>query len=419
VPLRTIDLGTARRLAIAKQRLSGRPPRSSPASVLDVVRAIRCVQLDPISVVARSPLLVLRSRLPSFRPEHLDRLLWRDRSLFEYWAHAASIVLSDDYAIHRYLMRNYPLPGSRFAEWAVGNDALRRSILREIGRRGPLRLRDLDGNAVSEAWVSTGWTRDRNVDQMVRFLWVQGRVMVARRRGLEKWWDRADRVLPPEALAARPLRDADVTRRAAELSLRGLGVATPAHIKGHFTMDRYPGLPVALERLERSGAIERVEIVDGAGRLPGTWYVHRDDLALLERIERGHREPRTTLLSPFDNLIHDRKRSALLFGLDYRMEIYVPRAQRRYGYYAMPLLDGDRFVGRIDAALDRETARLVVKAARPEPDVRPTASNAEPVARALEELASWLGVTRIDLVGPAPAPWRRAMYAGARSRVPE
>jgi hypothetical protein len=409
VTIRTIELETARRLAIAKQRLSGRAPRSSPASVLDVVRAIRCVQLDPISVVARSPLLVLRSRLADFRPEHLDRLLWRDRSLFEYWAHAASIVLSEDYAIHRYLMRNYPVPGSRFGAWASRNDALRRSIMREVARRGPLRLRDLDGKPVSEAWVSTGWTRDRNVDQMVRFLWVQGKVMVARRRGLEKWWDRADRVLPAEALAGRPLRDVEVTRRGAELSLRGLGVATPAHIKGHFTMDRYPGLPAALARLERSGAIERIEVVDDGSRLPGTWYVHRDDIALLERIERGRWEPRTTLLSPFDNLIHDRKRSALLFDLDYRMEIYVPKAQRRYGYYAMPLLVGDRFVARLDPALDRERRRLLLHAVSPEEGVKPDRSTAATLAGAVHELAGWLGSERVEVTGPAPSVWRRAL----------
>jgi uncharacterized protein YcaQ len=409
VRLRTVDLAAARRLAIAKQQLSGRPPRSSAANVLDVVRAIRCVQLDPISVVARSPLLVLRSRMPDFRPEHLDRLLWRDRSLFEYWAHAASIVLSEDYAIHRFQMRNWPPPGSRFGDWAVRNDALRRSILRDIGRRGPLRLRDLDGNAVSEAWVSTGWTRDRNVDQMVRFLWVQGKVMVARRRGLEKWWDRADRVLPAEALAARALRDREVTRRAAELSLRGLGVATAGHIKGHFTMDRYPGLPAVLERMERSREIERVEVVHAGSRLPGIWFAHPDDLALLERIERGHWQPRATLLSPFDNLIHDRKRSALLFGLDYRMEIYVPKAQRRYGYYAMPLLAGDRFLARVDPALDRDRGRLLLHALTPEVGVKPDRSTAATMAGAVHELAGWLGADRVEVTGPAPSVWRRLL----------
>jgi uncharacterized protein YcaQ len=407
--VRTIDLETARRLAISAQRLSGRPPRSSPARVLDVVRAIRCVQLDPISVVARSPLLVLRSRLPSFRPEHLDRLLWTDRSLFEYWAHAASIVLSEDYPIHRYQMRTWPRPGSRFGEWAARNDTLRRSIMREVGRRGPLRLRDFDGNAVSEAWVSTGWTQERNVDQMVRFLWVKGKVMVSRRRGLEKWWDRADRVLPAGALAARSLRDVEVTRRAAERSLRGLGIATAAHIKGHFTMDLYPGLPAVLERLERSNVIERVDIVGDGSQLPGTWYVHRDDMALLDRIQRGRWEPRSTLLSPFDNLIHDRKRSALLFDLDYRMEIYVPKANRVYGYYAMPLLDGDRFIARVDPAVDRERGRLLVHAVTPEDGQRPVRSSAPTVAAAIHELGAWVGADTVEVTGPVPSAWRRGL----------
>ena len=409
MPLRTIDIVTARRLAIAKQRLSGPAPTSSPRAVLGVVRDIRCVQLDPISVVARSPLLVLRSRLPSFRPEHLDRLLWRDRSLFEYWAHAASIVLSEDYAIHRYQMRTWPAPGSRFGEWAVRNDALRRSILREVGRRGPLRLRDFDGNAVSEAWVSTGWTRERNVDQMVRFLWVKGKVMVSDRRGLEKWWDLTRRVLPPDVIGGRALRDVEVTRRAAERSLRALGVATAGHIKGHFTMDLYPGLPGVLERWERTGAIERVEVVDQGSRLPGTWYVHRDDLPLLERIERGRWQPRTTLLSPFDNLIHDRKRSALLFGLHYRMEIYVPKAQRRYGYYAMPLLAGDRFLARLDASVDRERGRLLLHTVTPEDGVRPARSDGATLAGAVHELAAWLGADRVEVTGAVPSVWRRSL----------
>jgi uncharacterized protein len=407
--VRTIDLGTARRLAIRKQRLSGPTPASSPARVLDVVQDIRCVQLDPISVVARSPLLVLRSRLSNFGPAHLDRLLWRDRSLFEYWAHAASIVLSEDYPIHRYLMRTHPPHGGRFRGWAERNDALRRSILRAVSRRGPVRLRDLEGNAVSESWVSTGWTRDRNVDQMVRFLWVTGKLMVSERRGLEKWWDLTSRILPPEVMAGRALRDVEVTRRAAELSLRGLGVATAGHIKGHFTQGRYPGLPEVLDRLERTGVIERVDVGSDGSRLPGTWYVHRDDLALLERIERGRWEPRTTLLSPFDNLIHDRKRSALLFGLDYRMEIYVPKASRRYGYYAMPLLDGDRFLARVDPAVDRERGRLLLHAVTPEAGVAADRSTARSVAAAIRDLATWAGAGDIEVTGPVPPVWRRVL----------
>lgn len=408
--IRRLDLATARRLAVEKQRLSGKAPRSSAAKVLETVRAIRCVQLDPISVVARSPLLVLRSRLDRFDPKHLDAAQFRDRSLFEYWAHAASIVLTEDYAIHQQRMRTYPMDhdgwGARFRTWVERNDALRRSILRDLRRRGALRLRDFVDNPVSDSWVSSGWTRDRNVDQMIRFLWIQGKVMVSARRGLEKWWDLAERVIPAEARVGG-LRDAEVVRRAAELSLRGLGVATAAHIKGHFTVGRYPGLPAVLDRLERDGVVERVEVGHDGSALPGPWYVHRDDLPALERIERGRWTPRSTLLSPFDNLIHDRKRSEQLFDLEYRMEIYVPKAKRRFGYYAMPLLHGDRFVARVDSAVDRANGRLVLRAVHLETGVRPTRELGPVVAGAVGDLATWVGADGIELAGPAPDSWRR------------
>jgi hypothetical protein len=223
---------------------------------------------------------------------------------------------------------------------------------------------------------------------MIRFLWVCGKVMVAKRRGVEKWWDLAERVIPAEARAGA-LREAEAVRRAAELSVRGLGVATAQHIKGHFTVGRYPGLPRILERLEREGVIERVAVASDGTTMPGTWFVHRDDRSLLERIERGRWEPRSTLLSPFDNLIHDRARSELLFDLNYRMEIYVPKAKRRFGYYAMPLLHGDRFVARVDPAVDRASGRLTLNAA------------------AVRELAAWTGSDGIELAGPAPDAWRR------------
>jgi uncharacterized protein YcaQ len=151
--------------------------------------------------------------------------------------------------------------------------------------------------------------------------------------------------------------------------------------------------------------IERVAV----GAFPGTWYVHRDDLPLLERIERGSWRPRATLLSPFDNLIHDRSRAQLLFGLEYRMEIYVPKAKRRYGYYAMPLLHGDRFVARVDPAVDREGGRLVLNAVHPEDGARPARELGPVIGAAVHELAAWAGAGRVDLEGPAPDVWRRAL----------
>jgi uncharacterized protein len=137
---------------------------------------------------------------------------------------------------------------------------------------------------------------------------------------------------------------------------------------------------------------------------PGPWYVHADDLPLLERLEAGDWRPRTTLLSPFDNLIIDRERTQRLFGFHYRMEIYVPKAARRYGYYVLPVLHGDRLVGRVDPVMDRARGRLVVNAVHAEPDA-PAAAGAA-VAGALEELAAFLGAGGVELRQPPPQVWR-------------
>ena len=411
--LRTIDRTTARRLAIAAQRLSGTPPRSSPKSVLGIVRSIRCVQLDPIAVVARSPLLVLGSRIAGFDPKHLDRLLWRDHAVYEYWAHAASIVLTEDHPIHAWYMRRYLRDdGSgwyrRRLDWMVANAKLKRSVLAQIRHDGPVLARRLSGGPAAESWRSSGWTNERNVDRMLGFLWASGAIMVAGREGIQKLWDLTERVLPPDAPRER-LSDLEVTRRAVDRSLHGLGVGTPQQIKTHFTRDRYPALQRVLAEFERAGRIERVTIEHDGGPMPGKWYVRRDDLPLLERIERGRWEPRTTMLSPFDNLIADRARSEALFDLSYRMEIYVPKAKRRYGYYAMPVLDGDRFVARVDPAMDRANGRLLVRGVHAEPDVRPTTEVWRSVAGAVQDLAASLGATEIDLEVPAPTAFRRAL----------
>ena len=409
--LRQIDLVTARRLAVHAQRLDGRPPSSSPAAVLGVIRLIRCVQLDPISVVARSPELVLHSRLHGFRPAHLDRLLWEERTLFEYWAHAASIVLTEDLPIHAWHMRGFLRPPAgwklRHAEWMRTNATLRRSIMTRLRRDGPLPSRRLSDLA-SEPWRTRGWNDERKVDKMLWLLWGLGKVMVAGRKGQQKLWDLAERVLPPEAPRGR-LTDIGVTRSAAGLSLRGLGVGTPQHIRAHFTRGRYPQLPKALAALGRSGAIERVAVVAAGERLPGTWYMHAAHAEALARIEAGAWEPRTTMLSPFDNLIADRARAHLLFDLHYRIEIYVPKDQRRFGYYSMPVLDGDRFVGRVDPALDRASGRLRLNAVHGEDGSGGSAEAGEAVGRAVNDLATSLGASTIELAGPVPSGWRRAL----------
>src|SRR5256885_15386384 len=204
---RAISIRTARRLAITRQRLAGPTPVSDRQGIMDVARDLGCLQLDPISVVARSHLLVLWSRLGIYDRGELDALLWEERRLFEYWAHAASIVLTEDYPIHSWLMRRYPRSvyahGRRTAEWLDATQALRRHVLAELRRRGPIRARDLEDRS-TRPWRSGGWTNERNVTRMLDVLWTQGKVMVAGRMGLEKTYDLAEKLLPDWTPRERP-----------------------------------------------------------------------------------------------------------------------------------------------------------------------------------------------------------------------
>jgi uncharacterized protein len=404
---RLVDARLARRLFLTRQRLAG----PVPAGVLEVADALGCLQLDPIAVVARSHRLVCWSRLGVHDQDELDRLLWRERRLFEYWTHAASIVRTEDYPIHSLLMRRYPsdrnADGRRVRAWLVENDELRRAILRRLAADGPLPSRALE-DASAVAWRSSGWTSGRNVSRMLDVLWTQGRILVAGRAGQQRLWDLAERWLPAWTPLERP-PEREVVRRAAQLALRALGVARARDIDNHFTVGRDPGLDAVLRGLERAGRVERVRVVaDGGAEWPGPWFVHADDVPLLERLAAGEWAPRTTLLSPFDNLIADRRRTELLFGFTQRLEIYVPKAKRRWGYYVLPVLHGDRLVGRVDPALDRDQGRLLVHAAHAEPGAD-TAATGRAVAGAIHDLAAFLGAGAVEVRGPAPPAWRPAL----------
>jgi uncharacterized protein len=407
--LRTVDPASVRRLFVSRQRLAGPRPAGDAAGIMAVADDLGYLQLDPISVVARSHLLVLWSRLGGFHPGELDRLLWRERRLFEYWTHGASIVPTQDYPIHHLLMRRYPSDRSaynrRVRAWLADNQALRRSILRRLRADGPLPGRELEDRS-AVAWRSGGWTAGRNVERMLDVLWTQGTIVVAGRSGRQRLWDVAERWLPDWTPTGR-LPEREVVRRSAQRSLRALGVATAHDIDRHFTQGRYPGLDAVLAGLERAGRVERVRVAADGAEWPGPWYVHAADLPALERIQAGDWRPRTTLLSPFDNLVIGRERTERLFGFRFRMEIYVPKAARQYGYYVLPVLHGDRLVGRVDLAMDRRRGRLLVHAVHAEPDAPAAAGPA--LAAALHELAAFLGADQVELRQPSPPVWRSAL----------
>ena len=365
-----------------------------------------------MNVVARTHQLVVRSRLGNYDPAVLDSLLWGRRELFEFWAHAASIVPTSDYPIHEAtLMRGYP-NGNRvwhqkMRDWVVANDALRRQIFAELRKHGPLRARDFSGRA-AVPWSSTGWTEGMEVTRMLDYLWMRGSIAVVGREGQSRVWDLFERWLPAQRAARPRLSVREAVSLAVERSLRGLGVGTSRDIAAHFVRGRYPGLETALRALARDGRVVEAEIARNDGEpWPGKWYVHADDVPLVEALRAGAWEARTTLLSPFDNLIADRARTEQLFGFRFRIEIYVPKERREYGYYVLPILHGDTLAGRVDPAYDRKEQRLVVNAVHAEPGQGPETGRA--VSTALEELGTFLGARSIDVAGPVPREWRKAL----------
>jgi hypothetical protein len=227
---------------------------------------------------------------------------------------------------------------------------------------------------------------------MLEVLWDRGEVMIAGRDGQQRLWDLAERRLP---VGEPRLPQAEAARRILEGQLRAWGVAKPIQFARTFD-GRPPGWERALSALVREGVAVPVAI-DGVA---GEWFAHGD---LLDRSFR----PRTTLLSPFDDLISDRDHTEQLFDFLFRLEIYVPKAKRTYGYFVMPLLHGDRLIGRIDARFDRATGVLHVNAVHAEPAAPADAGTA--VRRAIEELANWRGATEIRFERKMPTIWRHAL----------
>jgi uncharacterized protein len=380
----------ARRVAVLGQLLA--LPR--PRSILDAVRGLFFVQMDPTSSVARTEHLVLWSRLGErYRVADLERLLWRDKELFEFNAY---IVPSSDYALHRPSMRAYLRgDGSReryVASWMKANASFRRHILTRLRRDGPLRTRDIE-NRVVEGWRTGGWNDESNdTAMMLEVLWRRGEVMIVGREGQQRIWDLAERRLPVH----EPRPAAEVALQFVERRLRAVGIGQPRTFV-QFGAFRPAGWERALARLERDGIAVPVR-VEG---LRGTWYAHGE---LLERRFRA----RAALLSPFDQLIHDRTRTEGLFDFRYRLEIYVPRDRREYGYYVLPILVGDRLVGRLDPTFDRAANALTVRAVWAEPGARPEAGEA--IAGEIGSLARWLGADRVE-IGRVPRAWRTALKA--------
>jgi hypothetical protein len=274
-------------------------------------------------------------------------------------------------------------------QWLQVNEPFRRYLLAEMRERGPLLSRDFEDRAV-EPWASTGWTGNRNVSQMLEFLSARGEIAIVGRTGTQRIWDLAERWFPE----TEPLTAAEADRRLVRQRLRSLGIARRAVIEQPQVVSQ-TRQPLTCGDTVVGGLAVPISIVG----VDGDWVADPDALATMDTPLPA----RTTLLSPFDRLIHDRERTAALFNFQYKLEMYVPKDQREYGYYVLPVLHGDRLIGRVDPELDRKQKVLRVHAAYLEPDA-PDGAEAL-VVGALHELAEWLGAEADDQI-----PWK-----GARS----
>ena len=335
MPKRTVSLAEARQIAVRSQALDG-----SATDVLDTVRRLGFLQIDPISSIATPQTLVLWSRLGPYDIAELDRLLWQERKLFEWGAFIRPI---EDYPLIRARMRRRrgtAMYERRGAEFLQTNARFKRFVLRELEQRGPLLSREIEADLMVSREPHEWWG-SRKVTLMLELLEGRGLVAVVGRQGKQRVWDLGERWYPQDV---ETMSWPEARRQLEEKSWRALGV-----------------------RLAN-----------------GTWEAHPE-------ATDGKVPARTTFLSPFDRLIHNRDRAEALWGFHYRLEMYVPKAKREYGYYVLPILRGDRLIGRIDPVFDRKASVLRVNSVHWEPGVKPVS-----LERPLRDLARWLGAGSID-----------------------
>jgi uncharacterized protein YcaQ len=396
----------ARALLLAAQGLGSLPER--PATKDDVLGAIRrmgVLQIDSISVVARSPYLVLWSRIGAYDPIWLDELL-AEGYLFEYWSHAACFIPTEDYGLYRRLMLDKT---DKTRTWMEAHPDALEHVMGHIREEGPVRSAEFartDGKA-------GGWWEWKPEKRALEHLFAAGELMISRRENFHRVYDLRERVLAnalPDWEDALAPTEREVRRALALKAVHALGAAVARWVPDYFRTPKR-GAASLLEELADEGSLLRVAVEDEPA------YLHPDNAGLAEEVlSGGLRSSVTSLLSPFDPVVWDRARALELFDFDYKIEVYTPAAKRRYGYYSLSILHDGALVGRLDAKAHRKEALFEVRAIHLEPGVSASDDLVSRVAGALRACAGWHGAPEVMVRRSDPSQLAAALRSSLDAR---
>jgi hypothetical protein len=398
-----VSAAEARRLLLGAQGLLDRPERRAiVATVYDLIERMGFVQIDTINAVERAHHLTLFSRLDGYRHAMLARLLERDRSLFEHWTHDASAIPTKWFPHWRKRFEGARARIQAHAWWRerMGDNpqGVVDDVLRRVEREGPLLSRDfeIDPGHRNGSISGGGWWGWKPQKAALEYLWRSGELMVLRRVNFQKVYDLTHRVLPEHH--GQPCPDEhERVEWACATAMQRLGVATPAELAAFWRAIDIPAARRWCAQARQEGRLVEVMVESADDSKPRKAFASADWPANIGQLNEPPRQLR--LLSPFDPVLRDRRRTLRLFNFDYRFEGFVPAAKRRYGYYVLPMLEADQLVGRVDPRFDRERGELMINRVWWERGIRPTRARQRALSEALDRLADFIGAQRWSLSG--------------------
>ncbi|WP_448005378.1 winged helix-turn-helix domain-containing protein [Agromyces bauzanensis] len=399
----SVSPALARRISLAAQGF-GRPAPGAPGlrHVRDVVERLGLLQIDSVNVFERSHYLPAFSRVGGYDRTLLDRLAHGRRGrLLEYWAHEAAFIPRELWPHFEFRREEYRKRGSDWGGWLVENRALADWLRRELEANGPMRASAIEHDANERRGPWWGWS---DVKRTLEWMFRVGEVVCIERQRFERVYALPEQALPPELLGEPPT-EADAVRELVGRAASALGIATEADLADYWRMKRAQ-VRAAVRDLEDAGELLPVEVPGWTtGRRPTPTWVHRD-------ARRPRRVDAAAVLSPFDPVVWFRPRTERLFDFHYRIEIYTPEADRKFGYYSLPVLVDDDLVGRVDLKSDRKARVLRVQSAWSEAGApADTAARLLPVLR---RAAAWQGLDDIEVAGRGDlAPALRAELAAS------